>query len=301
MPGPVNKHRAFVVGCGYVGRRLALALKPRYQVLALVSSPSSLKRLRREGIDGVVVDLDKARAGDLSPAWLKQTVVFYLAPPPATGESDTRLDHFFQLATTKPNAFIYMSTTGVYGDTEGAIVDEATPLNPLTERARRRLSAEHMTRVWCTENEVRRVVLRVPGIYGPYRLPLERLRRGEPVIRASEAGISNHMHVDDLVQVCVAAANDAEVRGIFNVSDGNAHTTTEYFELVAQLAGLPPPTQIPLDEARLTLSAERMSFLDESRRVSNRRLLQELRVKLKYADLAAGIRASLEEEAASRR
>jgi nucleoside-diphosphate-sugar epimerase len=296
----MSKPRAFIVGCGYVGRRLARELKSRYQMLALVSSQSSLRTLRSEGIDGVVVDLDKARAGDLSPVWIKQAVVFYLAPPPQTGESDLRLDRFFQLVTAKPDVFIYISTTGVYGDTGGQVVDEATPVEPITERARRRVSAEHMTRVWCTENEVRRVVLRVPGIYGPYRLPLDRLRQGEPVILQGESGISNHIQVDDLVQVCLAAASNSAVRGIFNVSDGNSYTTTEYFELVAKLAGLPLPQQISLDEARLSLSAERMSFLDESRRISNRRMLQELGVSLKYADLAAGIRASLEEENAKR-
>lgn len=301
MQGPVTRQRAFIVGCGYLGLRLARALKSYYQVLALVSSQSSLKTLRGSGIGGVAVDLDKARPGDLSPVWLKQSIVFYLVPPPGAGESDTRLDRFFQLVSARPDTFVYMSTTGVYGDTGGEMVDEATPVNPTTERAHRRLSAEHMTRVWCTENQVRRVVLRVPGIYGPHRLPLERLHRGEPVILANESGITNHIHVDDLVQVCVAAANDPDVRGIFNVSDGGTHTATEYYELVAKLAGLAPPPQIPLDEARLSFSPERMSFLDESRRVSNRRLLQELKVTLRYADLAEGIRASLEEEAASRK
>ena len=301
MRETVTKQKAFIVGCGYVGRRLARELKPRYQMLGLVSSLASLKGLRSEGIDGVVLDLDKARVADLSPVWLKDAIVFYLAPPPKTGESDTRLDRFFQLVTAKPRAFVYMSTTGVYGDSGGTVVDESTPVNPITERARRRVSAEHMTRVWCTENEVRRVVLRVPGIYGPHRLPLDRLRRREPVVLRSESGISNHIHVDDLVQVCAAAASNEEIRGVFNVSDGNALTATEYYELVATLSGLPLPPQIPLDEARLSLPAERMSFLDESRRVSNRRMLQELGVRLKYENLAEGIRASLEEESSSPR
>jgi nucleoside-diphosphate-sugar epimerase len=296
----VTKPRAFIVGCGYVGRRLARELKDRYQVLGLVSSQASLKGLRSDGVDGVIVDLDKARAGDLAPVWFKQAIVFYLAPPPKSGESDTRLDRFFQLATAKPKALLYMSTTGVYGDTNGTVVDEATPVNPITERARRRVSAEHMTRVWCTENEVRRVVLRVPGIYGPFRLPLDRIRNAEPVILHSESGITNHIHVDDLVQTCIAAVSDEQIRGVFNVSDGNSYTATQYYELVATLAGLPAPPQISLDEARLCLPPERMSFLDESRRVSNRRMLQELGVKLRYADLAQGIRASLEEEAAAR-
>ena len=177
---------------------------------------------------------------------------------------------------------------------KGAVVDESTPVNPMTPRARRRVSAEDMTRIWCHERQIRRVVLRVPGIYGPGRLPLERLRAGEPLIRRSEAGFGNRIHVDDLVEACLAAATNREARGVYNVSDGNPCNVTDYLERVAELAGAPRPPQISLDEARLTLSPSRLSFLEESRRVSNRRMLQDLRVRLKYANFEDGVRASLE-------
>src|SRR5690606_34231472 len=108
--------------------------------------------------------------------------------------SDLRLDRFLHLAIVPPRTFVYMSTTGVYGDAGGELVDESTPVRPSTDRARRRVSAEEMTRVWCHERRVRRVVLRVPGIYGPERLPLERLRKSEPVVRPEDAGITNRIH-----------------------------------------------------------------------------------------------------------
>ena len=142
------------------------------------------------------------------------------------------------------------------------IVDESTPVMPLTDRARRRVSAEEMTRVWCHERRVRRVVLRVPGIYGPGRLPLERLRKSEPVVRPEDAGISNRIHVDDLVTACEAAIENKEARGVYNVTDGNSISSTSFIDKVAQLSGLPQPPRVSMEEAQLTFSPERLSFLN---------------------------------------
>jgi nucleoside-diphosphate-sugar epimerase len=192
-----------------------------------------------------------------------------------------------------PKAFVYISTTGVYGDTEGGFVDESTPVQPRTERARRRVSAEEMTRVWCTERRVRRVVLRVPGIYGPGRLPLDRLKQREPVVCPEDAGITNRIHVDDLVTACELAVVNKEARGVYNVTDGNSISSTAFFDAVANIAGLPCPPRVSMEEAQLTFSPERLSFLNESRRVGNERMLKHLGVTLRYADIEAGIRASL--------
>jgi nucleoside-diphosphate-sugar epimerase len=282
-----------IVGCGYVGTRLARRLRPTHDVSAIVRSPQKAAALQAEGIDAMALDLDRVRLGAHIPERLDHRAVFYLAPPSPQGESDFRVDRFLQLATVPPAAFIYMSTTGVYGDTKGELVDESSPVAPLTERARRRVSAEEMTRVWCTERHVRRVVLRVPGIYGPGRLPLERLRAREPAVHPEEAGISNRIHVDDLVEACLAAALNPEARGVYNVTDGTSISSTEFLDRVAKLAGLPPPPRVSMDEAQLTFSPERLSFINESRRVSNERMLKHLGVKLRYADVEAGIRQSL--------
>jgi nucleoside-diphosphate-sugar epimerase len=134
----------------------------------------------------------------------------------------------------------------------------------------------------------------VPGIYGPDRLPLERLRKSEPVVRPEDAGISNRIHVDDLVAACEAAIENKEARGVYNVTDGNSISSTTFIDLVAKLTGLRPPPRVSMEEAQLTFSPERLSFLNESRRVSNDRMLKHLGVQLRYADLEAGIRASLD-------
>lgn len=283
-----------IVGCGYVGERLASRLRSEHAVGALVRSAGSAARLKTKGITAVARDLDGAIAPN-SIDVRTGTALFYLAPPPAGGESDPRLAHFLHACRDRPAVFVYMSTTGVYGDTAGAPVDEQTPVNPMTERALRRVNAESMVRTWCTEQGVRRVVLRVPGIYGPHRLPLDRLARREPAIRADEAGIGNRIHVDDLATAC-AAVLGAGSHGIYNVTDGNPVNVTEFLRIVARIAGLPAPPEIPLEEAQLTLSPSRLSFLNESRRVSNRRMVEELGVRLRYADVEAGVRESLREQ-----
>lgn len=288
-----TRSHILIVGCGYVGQRLATRLAREYDITALVRSNQRAAALETMGVRAVAVDLDRVRAGASVPERLEQEAIIYLAPPPTNGESDLRLDRFLQLATVPPKTFLYMSTTGVYGDTRGSVVDESSPVRPRTDRARRRVSAEEMTRVWCTERRVRRVVLRVPGIYGPGRLPLDSLRLSQPVVRPQDSGISNRIHVEDLVEVCLAAICNVEARGVYNVTDGNSLSSTAFIDKVANLAGLPRPPQVSMEEAQLTFSPERLSFINESRQVSNERMLKHLRVRLKYADIDAGIAASL--------
>ncbi len=292
-----DRKQAFIVGCGYVGRRLALQLGKEYNLYGLVRTTTSIKSLRSAHVEPIVLDLDKLGKQDLSPVWFRNCMLFYFAPPRADGESDVRLHRFLNILETLPDTLVYISTTGVYGNTHGAMVDETSPVNPQTQRAMRRMSAEHITRIWCTENNVKRVVLRVPAIYGPGRLPLDRLHKHEPVIRPAEAPIMNRIHVDDLVQACMAAAFNPQARGVYNVSDGNSCSMTDYLRLVAELASLPMPPEIPLDEAQLCFTPELLSYLDESRRIDNARMRNDLGVQLRYADLKQGILACLAEQA----
>jgi nucleoside-diphosphate-sugar epimerase len=189
---------------------------------------------------------------------------------------------------------VYVSTTGVYGDAGGALVDEESPTNPGSDRAARRVDAEHSVRTWCTRNAVAWTILRVPGIYGPGRLPLERLKRGEPMIRHSEAGFSSRIHVDDLVAAALLAGSAPRAAyRIYNVTDGNPASMTEYFERVAMLAGLPPPRLISREEAERVLSPGLLSYLAESRRVDSRRIREELGFAPRFHDLRLGILSSL--------
>jgi nucleoside-diphosphate-sugar epimerase len=284
-----------IAGCGYVGERLALALPDH--TLALVRSRGRADELAAAGIDAASVDLDAPEAG---PAWscdIAGCVLFYLVPPPGDNPADPRLRALLGALSGVPARLVYMSTTGVYGDTGGASVDEDTTPNPATDRARARFDAECAVRDWAQARGCEWVILRVPGIYGPGRLPLERIRSGQPSIRESEAGPGNRIHVDDLVRVCVAAgASPAAADRLYNVGDGNHASTTEYFRTVARQAGLAPPPEVSREEARRGMSALAWSFLGDSRRVDTGRLERELAVEISYRSLEDGVRASLQQE-----
>jgi nucleoside-diphosphate-sugar epimerase len=284
-----------IIGCGYVGRRLARRyLDVGEEVTGLVRSDESRAALADAGIPAAVCDL---ATDSLTHLALAGAGVFHLAPPPAKGEVDVhtrRLKVAFS-QTGAPRRVVYVSTTGVYGDCGGAWVDETWPPAPGVDRARRRWDAESTLRRWSRETGGELVILRVAGIYGPGRLPLERIRRGLPLVNEAESPYSNRVHVDDLVAACVAAMERGKPGGVYNVCDGNPSTMTDYFFRVADAAGLPRPPVISLEEAAGALSPGMMSYLRESRRLSNRRMREELGVTPRYPDLAGGLAACLAE------
>ena len=280
-----------IAGCGYVGTRLAHRMAARGPVLALVRSQAHAAELTAAGIPARAVNLD----GPLTLEASSLASVVYLVPPSGEGDGDPRLQRFLEgLGEARPQALVYLSTTGVYGDWGGLPVDENSPTTPREGASRRRLAAEQSAFAWCTQRGVRCVALRVPGIYGPHRLPLDRLRVGEPVLCPEESGPGNRIHVDDLVTICMAAL-DRPVSGFINVADDDHRSIGAFLELVARLAGLSPPRRVTMAEARQELSPGLLTFLQTSRRVLNQRMREELGVSLRYADPEAGVRASLAE------
>jgi nucleoside-diphosphate-sugar epimerase len=281
-----------IVGCGEVGTRLAQRLLAQgdESVLGLVRSSASAARLAAAGIPSVVCDLLTADAAP--PEVVTADVdVFHFAPPPEQGVIDLHTRHLLELFAHcgTPRRLVYISTTGVYGDCQGAWIDETQPVRPLAERSLRRWDAEQTLRQWSVISGTVVVTLRVAGIYGPGRLPLARLRQGVPLVRPEEAPYTNRIHVDDLVTVCLAALERGTAGAVYNACDGAPSTMTDYFLAVAAAAGLPAPPLLPLAEASAQVSAGMRSYLAESRRLSNRKLREELGVILKYPNLAAGL------------
>lgn len=281
-----------IAGSGYVGRRIARKeLQGGARVTALVRTDASAASAAAMNIDVQRIDLD---ASATIPALsLQDTVVYYLVPPPSSGERDPRLGHFLAAiqSSSLPARVVLISTSGVYGDCRGEWVDEDRPAHPQADRARRRLDAEQQLLAWGAHHRVPVVILRVPGIYGPGRLPIERLRAGEPVLRESESPWSNRVHVDDLVRAAMAAARRGRPGAVYNVSDGCPTTMTDYFNRVADAAGLPRPPQISLDAGDARFSAGMRSYLAESKRLDNRRMREELGVEPEYPDLVRGLGA----------
>jgi nucleoside-diphosphate-sugar epimerase len=285
-----------IVGCGAVGSRIAAIAKENgAQPCCVVRSESSVKNLNERGLDAHAIDLDLDSAS--LPPDCAVSQVFYFAPPPPTGTNDPRMRHFLaMLGEGGQQRIVYISTSGVYGDCAGEWVDESRPANPQVDRARRRYDAEQQLLDWRARTGGDVVILRVAGIYGPERLPLDRLRRQAPMVAAAEAPWTNRIHIEDLVQVCLAAMARGENGAVYNVSDGTPGNMRDYFDRVADLYGLPRPPLVELATADGTLSSGMLSYLRESRRLDNRRMLRELQVELRYPTLAAGLDACVVQE-----
>ena len=287
MPG--ISFTPLIVGCGDVGSRLGSELARRgARPVGLVRRQASADALGRLGIVPAVANLDQPI--EEPPAAADGGTVFYLVPPDGeAAEDDPRLRHFLDACEQAiPRRLIYLGTSGVYGDCHGEWVDETRPPNPLSARARRRLAAERMVADWCARHGTQYALLRVGGIYGPGRLPVERLS-GMTVICPDEAPWSNRIHVDDLVRTLVAAAQRGRPGRVYNVADGHPTTMTDYLYRVADLAGRPRPPCVSRAEAPEHLSPGMLSFVRESRRLDTTRMREELNVRLQFPTLDSGL------------
>ncbi|WP_305045420.1 NAD-dependent epimerase/dehydratase family protein [Geoalkalibacter sp.] len=284
----------FIVGCGDLGRRVArLARQDGRPVGALVRDETSAQALRTRGIAALVGDLD--RRDSLPPLALGGATVFYFVPPQGGGYSDARVKNFLAaLAPGEiPARLVYLSTSGVYGDTGGVPATESMAPRPLTARARRRLDAEDTLRAWGTARNVPVVILRVTNIYGPGRLPLHHLQTGHPLLAEEDSRPTSRIHVEDLARICLAAEKRGRAGAVYNVRDEEPCSATAYFAAVAAAAGLACPPRIPLSEAREVMKPLLLSYFTEERLLCNDRMRRELQVELLYPTLAAGLAASL--------
>ncbi len=282
--------RLLIVGCGDVARRLLPLLHGRYRLFALTRSSVHDPALREMGVTPLAGDLDNAQS--LCRLSGLPHDVLHFAPPPGTGARDGRTGNLIralQKARSIPQRLVYISTSGVYGDCAGRLVHEHQALRPQTERALRRAAAERQLRDWGRRSGVSVVILRVPGIYAAERLPLQRLRAGTPTLAGSEDPYTSHVHADDLARIVLAAL--ARGRGLraYNACDDSVLKMGEYFDLVADRLGLPRAPRISRGEARERIPAELLSFMRESRRLANRRLHRELRLRLRYPTVAHGL------------
>ncbi len=292
LPQTFKRPVLLIVGCGDVGMRVLRLLKGRYRLLALTSTPSRAEALRAAGAVPLIGDLDNpgtlARLAGLADA------VLHLAPPPLQGSTDPRTRNLLDALARKGRVrcLVYGSTSGVYGDCGGACFDETREVNPGTDRARRRVDAESRIRWFGRVHGVRVAILRIPGIYAIDRKgghPRERLLRGTAVLNAEDDVYTNHIHADDLARACVAALARGLPQRVIHACDDTDLTMGDYFDLAADLCGLPHPPRISRAEARESLSPMLMSFMSESRRLDNQRLKRELRLVLRYPTVSDGL------------
>ena len=281
-----------VVGCGDVGVRVLQLLVPRWRVLALTSSPGRMQALRELGAVPVLGDLD-----DPSSLWRVGALadrVLHLAPPPNQGRTDPRTSHLLRALARggRVQRLVYGSTTGVYGDCGGAAFDETRTVAPATDRAHRRVHAEAQVRSFGRQTGCRVTLLRIPGIYASNRVgghPRDRLLRGTPALVAAEDAYTNHIHADDLARACVAALLRGAPQRVLHACDDTDLLMGDYFDLAADLCGLPRPPRITRDQAAQQMSPMQLSFMGESRRLANERLKRELKLRLRYPTVREGL------------
>ena len=281
-----------IVGCGDVGLRVLRLLRGRLPVYALTSSPARCDTLRAAGAVPLLGNLDDpatlGRLGGLAD------LVLHLAPPPAEGEGDPRTRALLNALARggRVRTLVYASTSGVYGDAGGARFDETRAVAPASARGRRRVDAEAQVRAFGRRTGVCVSILRIPGIYARDRVgghPRERLLRGTPVLLPADDVYTNHIHADDLARACIAALWRGRPQRVLHASDDTELRMGDYFDLAAELAGLPRPPRISRAQARTELPPMLLSFMSESRRLANDRIKRDLRLRLRYPTVRDGL------------
>lgn len=287
--------RLLIIGCGDVMRRALPQLVKRWQIAALVRQRDP--QFAALGITQITGDLDR-------PDTLKRLsgfaeAVIHSAPPPAEGTDDTRTRNLIsclQRGKSLPRELVYISTSGVYGDCQGALVKETRPPVPGSARALRRMDAERRLRQFGRRSHCRVTILRAPGIYAADRLPLERLHKQLPLILHDEDSHTNHVHAEDLALACIAALTRGRSNRIYNINDDSILAMGEWFDILADAFALSRAPRLPREEVRRLVPPLQWSFMSESRRLDNTRMKQELHLRLRYPSVTAGISAAAIEE-----
>lgn len=279
-----------IVGCGTLGTRVAkLEQREQQSPFCITASKESAEKLIKQGFDAC--DINSLWINNEQKEKLDQTqYLYYFAPPPSTGSQDTSLFSFLQnFKGDKLKKAMLISTTGVYGHCDGEWIDEAQPLLPKVDRAKRRIDAEKQMQNFCQSNNIDYSIFRVAGLYGPEKLPLKRLQKQEPILSIDQSPWSNRIHLEDLAQMCFLASRKKLGQQIYNLTDGHPTTMSDFFIQVAKSRGLTEPEQISFADAEKQLSKGMMSYLNESKRIKNTAILRDLDYQLKYPTLKEGL------------
>jgi nucleoside-diphosphate-sugar epimerase len=271
------------LGHGYSATALARLLLPRgWRVIGTTRRPEQANALRAAGVEPLLWP------GDLATALRDATHILASAAPDAMG--DPFLAAVPAIAAA-PAAWVgYLSTTGVYGDHQGAWVDEDTPLAPSSTRGQQRVAAEAQWQA--TGLPVH--IFRLAGIYGPGRGPFEKLRDGTARRIIKPGQVFSRIHVDDIAQVLVASIARPRPGAVYNVCDNDPAPPEDVLSHAAHLLGLPPPPAVNFATADLPPMVR--SFYADSKRVANRLIREELGVVLIHPDYRTGLAALLRSE-----
>ena len=292
LPARFRRERVLIVGCGDVGVRVAKHMQGKVKLFALTSQPGRREFLRSHGLTPLQGNLDGV--GSLRRLAGLATRIIHLAPPSPDTSGDPRTKNLLRALRlrSQPRSSVYGSTSGVYGDCGGDWVAEARPTHADSPRAQRRTHAEAHMRFWGLSSGVRTSILRIPGIYAQDReggTPRARLLKGTPVLQEQDDVYTNHIHADDLARACCLALWRGAPQRVYNVNDDSDMLMGDYFDLAADLYGLPRPPRIAREGAAEQLPLMLLSFMNESRRMVNTRMKRELRLQLQHPTVLSGL------------
>lgn len=262
-----------ILGLGYTASRVAAAFTALGGRVTAVRTQASADVL--------------SLASPELPAVIATATHILSSIPPARDGSDPVLTHHAAALAAAPAQWLgYLSSTGVYGNTDGAWVDESAALG--NGRRSARVAADL---AWQAIHPAIRI-FRLPGIYGPGRSALDRVRAGTANRIDAPGHLFSRIHVDDIVQA-VIASHTRGTPGIYNLADRQPATGNAVVEYACDLLGLPYPSLEPLDTPRLSAMAR--GFYAENRRIAATKMTRDLGVRLRYADYHQGLSACLKE------
>ena len=277
----------YLIGNGYVCNYITTLGSTKYKYIGVCRSQ---KNNCHENIQAdILKDTNK-----LQQLINEDSYVVYLAPPQQNGDSDLIIKNFFKRVQKREciKRFIYISTSGVYGDKNDKEVDENSSLQPLTDRAKRRVNAERQVQ----DSNLNYTVLRVPGIYGPGRLPINRIEQRLPLIDLDICKHTNLIHAKDLAKIIISSLdNKNAVNKIINVSDGTAIKSTQYYLYIYDALNKTYPDFIDYDAAERLYDDKRKSFIKESRKLDTRLMNKIFPDIIEFKDIRDGIKYSLKQ------
>jgi nucleoside-diphosphate-sugar epimerase len=284
------------IGLGYSATEIAPRLRQAgWRIIGSGRGEDRLRAIRAKGYDAVPFD-GESPSPALAEAMSEATHLLISTAPAAKGDPVLRW-HSDDLAKAPHLKWIgYLSTIGVYGDHEGAWVDETTPPQPSSDRSIGRLGAENAWQSFAEDRGTTLQIFRLAGIYGPGRNQFEKLRAGREQRIYKPGQVFNRIHVDDIAATVIAgieAGNAAS--GVFNVTDDEPAPPQDVIAYAAELLGMEPPPLVDWNEADMSPMAR--SFYSENKRVRNERIKKELGVRLNYPTYREGLRALLDETA----
>lgn len=281
-----KKKKLLCLGFGYTAQKFSSMLsRNEWSVYGTTRDFTKFPEIREQGVEPVLWEnkiLGRSVFAEID-------AVLVSTAPSETGCPALRqcLEHID--LNSPPKWIGYLSSNGVYGDHNGAWVDEDSPLLAKTKRGKNRVEAERLWKEFAEKTQLPLVIFRLPGIYGPGRSALDRVRAGNAKNIYKEGQVFSRAHVDDIGAALLASFKNPGAGNLFNIADDEPSPPQDVIEYACSLLNIKPPPRMLLEEAEMSEMGR--SFYTENKRVRNTRMKKELGIDLLYPSYREGLNA----------